>query len=298
MTVLSHSEHHQLKRGIVLILLAWLFFALSFLFVKITGPAASISSIILIRHLVSVILVLPWMIQHRKESFNISDPKLIGIRSLSFATTTVLSYLAVQMIPLADATLLISSAPLFVPFIIWIWLKKPIAHKLWPSILFGFLGIGLILNPDQKIFNLGALLALGAGITSGISFLAIRLITHKEKVYTLIFYACLIGAVTILPFALWNWRVDSLNTYLLILAMGACGTCGQWLLFKGLQKGKASLLAPFSYSTVIYSGIFDWLFFGNIPGTLRLIGILVVIASGIAIVIMTKPPKAPEENIP
>lgn len=238
-----------------------------------------------------VLLVLPWMLKDYKTSFKTSNGWLIFIRALSSLLNTGLIYISVQMIPLVDATLLTNSAPIFVPFIAWIWVRTPLSHKLWIPIFIGFLGIVLILKPGKAIFNLGAFYALASGVFTGISLLAVRLTANKEKLHTALFYMFLIGWVLTIPFALWDWRIDSLNTFFFLIAIGVLVTLGQWALFKAMQYGRASHLAPFGYVSVVYAGIMDWLLYGHLPDLFTLFGIALVTVGGIALIVVTKPPK-------
>ncbi len=290
-----HREYHDLKRGILLILIAWLFFSTSYLMAKLVADTASIYSLLWIRYAIGVICVMPWMIYHRKVSFKSSNLGLISIRTISYFINTWFTFIAAQLIPLVDATLLFSSAPIFVPFIIWLWLKRPIASKLWPCIILGFIGVILILNPTKQIFNPGALLALAAGITSAVSLVVTRMVAHKEQVHTLLFYVFLLSLIAITPLAIWGWKILTWKAFWFIIVIGISSTVGQWLLFKSLQYGKSSYIAPFGYVSVIYSGIFDWLIFGKIPGVLTFVGIVLVMAAGIILILSSKPPKVTEK---
>ncbi len=58
-----------------------------------------------------------------------------------------------------------------------------------------------------------------------------------------------------------------------------------------MKQGKAHQLAPFTYSMVIFSGIYEWLIWGKVPDLIAYIGIILIIASGIWIVIISPPAK-------
>lgn len=279
---MTEQTRTDLKKGIVLVLFAWLFFATSYLITKIIGPRTTVPTLLFFRFNVGILLLLPWMLE--KKSYAVYSPSLIFIRALAGLLNTAFVYMAVQTISLVDTTLLTNSAPLFVPFIVWLWLKKPIQHSLWPALILGFVGIILILHPDREIFHLGAFLALGSGIATAVSLVAMRHASHKERLPTVLFYTFVFGWVVTLPFLWGHFKVGSPLTLLALIGVGILATLGQWSLFKALRFGKASYIAPFGYASVLYSAAFDWLIFAQIPDLWAWMGVILVTLAGILII--------------
>ncbi len=239
---------------------------------------------------IGALCILPWMLKTPRVSFKMSSVGLICVRSLASLLSGGLLYVSVQWIPLMNATLLLNTAPIFIPFIARMWLGVPLNHKLWIPISIGFVGIICILQPKEELLlNLGILCGLGSGIFGGISLLTARRTAHREKITTALFYTFLIGWIAIAPFALWDWKIASFFTLLALVGMGLLIFIGQWLLFKSLQFGTASHLAPFGYASVVYAGVFDWVFYDLVPGFLTVLGVAFVVFSGLVLLKVTKP---------
>jgi drug/metabolite transporter (DMT)-like permease len=68
---------------------------------------------------------------------------------------------------------------------------------------------------------------------------------------------------------------------LLALVVGVLSSAGQWLTVLSLRLASASLLAPFSYSQLIWSTLAGWLVFDNLPDRWTLVGAAIIIASGL-----------------
>jgi drug/metabolite transporter (DMT)-like permease len=68
---------------------------------------------------------------------------------------------------------------------------------------------------------------------------------------------------------------------LLALVVGVLSTAGQWLTVLSLRIAPASVLAPFSYSQLIWATLAGWLVFGNLPDEWTLVGAAIIIASGL-----------------
>lgn len=292
MTHQHHVPPHHLKRGIFLMLISWFFFASIYLFARLLFSTTNVVMMVFFRNFIALVAIFPWMLLHRKTSFQTTHPKIVLIRALTGLLSLVFVFLAISRISLIDAALLVNTAPLFVPFVVWTWLKKPINHKLWPAIFLGFLGVILILNPGKEILNIGFLFGLIAGLCSAISMLSVRLSAQSEKGHTVLFYFFLIGTILSLPFIFFQWQIPDLKTLGMLSCLGLFAVLGQWFLFAALKWAKISQLAPFSYSAVIYSGIFDWLIFDQAPGVLTMIGTVLIIASGISIIFLNKPTRS------
>jgi drug/metabolite transporter (DMT)-like permease len=73
-----------------------------------------------------------------------------------------------------------------------------------------------------------------------------------------------------------GWREIGLG-----LVTGGASTVAQWLVVLAFQQARASVLAPFSYSQLIWSGLLGYVIFGNVPDRWTLIGAAVIIASGL-----------------
>lgn len=277
----------KLKIGVIIVIIAWAFFATSYLISKIITNQTTVPTMLFFRFIVGTLFVLPWMLKEPKSSFKPLNPNLIFIRAIAGLINTAFIYLAVRTISLVDTTLLTNSAPLFVPILSAIWLKKKIELKIWISVLIGFVGIVFILHPDKEILNWGALLALGSGIATAISLITVRM-AKNEKFYTVLFYMFFLGLIATIPFAILHWKLTP-TLILPLTCLGILATLGQWGLFKALQYAGASHIAPFGYVSVIFSALFDVIFFNILPDFYSLIGVLLVVTSGIIIMINVGP---------
>ncbi len=243
------------------------------------------------RNILGLVIVIPWIVKHWPKSVKINNIKLVAIRAFLGLTNLFFIFLAVEKISLVNTTLLNNSAPFFVPFVVWLWMKKPLKLKLWPAIIIGFIGIALILQPDKRIFNIGAAYALLSGISLSISLVTMRLASKGEQLYSFTLYFFAIGLIVTAPFALLNWKIENWLTLLGLLSMGLFSALGQILLFKGMKFAEARQLAPFTYTTVIFAGIYEWLLWGVVPQPIAYIGMALIIGSGVWILLVSKPPK-------
>lgn len=287
----SPFHRQDLKKGILLVVLGWLCFSSVYMLSKLMDKQTTVPTMLFFRNIIGLLVVLPYIIKKWPKSIKTKNRKIILIRAFVSLLNLMFIFLAVKKISLVNTTLINNSAPFFVPFILWFWLKSPIEYKLWPAILIGFIGIALILDPDKKIFNVGAIYALLSGICLAIATITMRISSRYETIYAFMFQFFLVGLILSAPFAILDWKVDNALTLLGLLSMSLFSGAGQCFLFYGLKHGKAQQLAPFSYAAVIFSGMYEWIIWGVSPKPLAYLGIILIILAGIWIVHYSKPPK-------
>jgi len=264
-------------------LIAWLGFSLAFLFAKTIHQHTTISVMAFFRSLIGTLVLFPFLWRRRKEGVFPQRPWVMFFRSAVSLTNIVLIFWSLKTISLVDSTLLLNSAPFFVPFLAWISLKHPINHRLWIPIAIGFIGIAFILKPDRNVFEPGSLFAVAAGCSTAVSTILVRVLTGSEKVHLSTFYTFAIALVLVTPFAIFNWRIDDPIFYLPLVGIGCGVLLGQWGFFKALRYAKPAQVAPFGYAAVAYSAVFDFLFFHQVPGIYSIIGFLLIIGAGMAV---------------
>ena len=72
------------------------------------------------------------------------------LRSISGLLAHLFFYVAIVYVPLVDANLLLSAAPLWVPLLLLVFLRQTVTRELWISTLVGLVGVGLILHPHHR----------------------------------------------------------------------------------------------------------------------------------------------------
>jgi drug/metabolite transporter (DMT)-like permease len=181
-----------------------------------------------------------------------------------------------------NATLLNNATPLFIPIISFLWLKNIIDKKIWWGILTGLTGIILILKPSpSQLIKEGDLFGLAAGVFLAIAYVALKILTKTESFITVLFYYALISVVLSLPFAIYNWSNPPLLIWIYGVLTGVCFVSYLFLLQYAYRFVDPVKLSPFNYSIVVFTGIFDWIIFNNVPGILTIAGIILVSAGGI-----------------
>ena len=204
------------------------------------------------------------------------------MRGLLLAIASVLFVSALRYMPLAETSAISFLAPLLVTIMAVLFLKEKVELARWIAVLCGFIGVLAIIRPGSSVFTWAVFLPIGSAMASAAYQILTRRLAGLESPYTSIFYSGLIGTLllsAILPYY-WVPPQNTLHAALLVIN-GTLGGLGHLILIKAFEHAPASRLAPFSYSQLIWVTVIGYLTFGDFPDTWSLVGITILMASGI-----------------
>ena len=235
--------------------------------------------VIFFRSSIMLLLVLPYALW-RGISLIGNNPLLVLNRGVVGFLGLTCNFYAIKHLPLANARILLETSVFFVAVLAGLFLKEKIGFKLLACVIAGFTGAGMILKPQAGALDQASLLGLASGLCTGITMVSIRKLHETDSFSTIIigFGFCgmlgsyLVGYQSFTPVAADLWP--------LLAAIGLFGTAGQVCVTYSFKFGPASLIAPFLYSGVIFSLLFDVLVWGTWPDTWSSAGMLIMMVSG------------------
>lgn len=287
----------RLALGISICLVAYIFFVIASSLVwsfKNTFPTIQI---VFFLNCISFICILPLALRKGPQRLKTTVLPIHLLRDASGVLSYYLYYVAIRFLNLTDATTLNYCAPFFVPIVWWIWMKEKIDLHVWWSIIVGFIGVGVILNPTRQIFQEGFVFGLFAGILSAVAFASLRVLNlKKEPMSRTLFYYFLFGTIFTSPFAAVYWVHPTGMQWIKMLGVGLSTVIAQMLLTIAYRYGTASFLSPLGYTTIIYAAISSWLIFNSPPGIRSLVGTLLIIIGGTLTYLLKKKPQKLSET--
>jgi drug/metabolite transporter (DMT)-like permease len=283
----------DLPRGAALMVLSALLFAGMGLGVKLASASVPVTMVVFVRSAIGLALLLPWALA-RGTSLRTRRLGEHLARGLAGLGAMYCFFYALGRLRLADAVLLNYSLPLFMPFVESVWLREPFPPRLWSAIGLGFAGIVLILKPGLGLFQPAAVVGLAAALFAAVAQVGVRGLTRTEPIARIIFYFGLIStAVAALPVAV-AWDTPPRAAWVPLAATGLLGTAAQFSLTSAYSHAPAARVGPFIYSSVVFAGALDWLFFGKLPDPLSVAGAVLVAGAGVLTLRITAVEAAPE----
>lgn len=209
-------------------------------------------------------------------------PVLQVTRGVLAAVSVTLFFLAITWVPLADASAMTFVAPFFVTVLGAMALREPVDRRRWLAVALGFAGTLVVLRP-----GLGAVHpAAGFAVLSALCFALRQLISRKlsgvDPLSTTVAYSSLAASGVLLlalPFV-WKTPGDPWTWAMLGLIAVTAGVA-ELLMIKALEIGNAVSVAPMQYSHILWTTLYGWLLFAQLPDRWTLLGTAIIIATGI-----------------
>ena len=273
---------NQPLAGALFMISASLLIALVGAVVKNVSSSLNNEMIVFLRNLFVMLCVLPWIRRgNHPGSIRTDCFRLHLLRGFAGLFAMYCFFYALSRIPLSAAFLLLSTSPLFIPIIAWIWLREPVAAAVRIAIATGFLGVLFILQPGFGIFKPASLVGLGAGILSATAMVTIRRMSPTEPAIRILFYFTLVSTLaSIFPLA-WAWQAPDPAALLLMALVGLLATAGQYLLTRGYSLAPAAQVGPFTYTNVVFATFIGWIVWGETLNALAWTGAALICIAGI-----------------
>jgi drug/metabolite transporter (DMT)-like permease len=203
------------------------------------------------------------------------------LRSMSQFTSQTLLLIAFSMMPLASATAINFSAPLFAALASLVFLKEPVGAARWFALLAGFFGVLIVTNPGSETFQIGALYALGNALLFGTVTAGVRGMTTTESAKTLTMYQLIWLSIfygMTLPFFFVAPRWSDMP---LIVANGVTNLLGQYWWTRAIHLAPTAAVAPFQYLSLIWAMLAGYAVWGDVPTIGLIFGSVIVVGSGL-----------------
>lgn len=290
----------EMNKGILLIILSGLSFAVVNFFVKLLGnPDANWISqglqrypaheLVLARSIVSFSISL-FIIRRRKLPVFGHNKKWLIIRGVTGTIALTIFFYTIHYLPLAIATTVQYMAPVFtVLFAIWL-LKEKVKAIQWLLIAVSFVGVTLLaidrLSAPSDSQQSISLFWFGMGVLSsafsGIAYVAIMKLKHTDEPITIVMYFPMIAFPIMVVLCFFDFTMPHGIEWLYLLLIGIFTQIAQILLTRALHLGNASTITPFQYLGAIYAVLIGLIVFNESLSMLVYIGILITV-SGVII---------------
>ena len=195
-----------------------------------------------------------------------------------------LNFLAFALLPMAEATAIGFSVPIFSTLLAAVLLGEKTGLWRWGAVLAGFAGVMVIVQPgDGHIALTGGLVAIAAALTTACATIAIRHLGATEAAATTVFW---FGASSLVPLSLamiFAGEMHSAEVFAVLGVMAIAGGAAQLLLTGALRFAPVALVMPMDYLSLIWSSLLGFLIFSQLPSEWTLVGAPIVIAAGLVI---------------
>jgi drug/metabolite transporter (DMT)-like permease len=198
-----------------------------------------------------------------------------GINSISMLAW----FMALSMIPLADATALNLTGPMFVTLGAIFAFGEKVRVWRWAALGLGATGALMVVRPGFEAVNLGAILAIASTATAAISKLFAKSLTRTEDPTTIAAYVQFLMTPITLVVALFYWQWPTGEQFIGLVAIGVLGSLGHLFTAKAYALADISFAEPLSFTRMIFATVFGYVAFSEIPDSWTWAGAFTILAA-------------------
>jgi drug/metabolite transporter (DMT)-like permease len=268
-------------RGIALIIGSTVFLACSDAMAKYLSLSLPSIQIAWIRFLIFAMIFVPAMLTTSPNVFRSTRPGLQMWRGVALLSSSLFFITGLRFLPIAEASATTFVAPIFVTALSIGFLGEKVGVRRWLATIVGLLGVMVIVRPGSSAFHAAAMLPIISAFGWACTLIMTRMISGKDRAITTMAYSSVVGLCILTALVPFIWVTPSWRDIFLGVCVGLASTTGQWIVVLAFRYADASVLAPFSYSQLVWVTILGFLIFGEVPDLWTLVGAAIIIASGL-----------------
>ncbi|BBY42602.1 DMT family transporter [Mycolicibacterium celeriflavum] len=251
---------------------------------KASGQYTSTGVLLLFQNLICLMFMLP--VAHRQGWGSLRTNRF-GLHLLRAAAGTACWYalfFAITQIPLANATTLTYSAPLWMPLIAAAVTRQRTSRETWIGAAVGFAGVVLVLQPQRHSFSMGELMALAGAGCLAVAMMSVRWLGATEPITRVLFYYFLLSTLMAVPIAAVDWHPLEAEVWPWLIGLGFAQLASQILIVMAYRYASAEKVGPFIYSVIVFTAVIDWAVWHYAPTIFTYLGMALVISGGLVAV--------------
>lgn len=196
-----------------------------------------------------------------------------------------LNFLAMIMLPLAEATAIGFTVPIFSTILAAILLAEPTGRWRWGAVAAGFAGVLVIVQPGSGEVPLGgASVAMAAALMTACVTIMIRRLGATERASTTVFWFAVSSLVPMGVLMLWFGQSHDTATWWIVAGLALAGGLAQLTLTGALRLAPVALVMPMDYTSLLWATVLGAWLFAELPTPWVWIGAPIIIVSGLVIV--------------
>jgi drug/metabolite transporter (DMT)-like permease len=190
-----------------------------------------------------------------------------------------------RQLPMTETYAIFYVAPLLITALSVPLLGERVGAARWLAIGIGLAGVLVVLRPTgANVLTLGGLAIVASAVCYTISAIAVRILGRTDSMESLMFWLISMLALGSTALAWPHWQPVRASDAWIIVGVGITGFCGQWGVTYAFRHGEVSAVAPFEYTSLVWTLGLDRLIWHTVPDGYTLLGAAIIIAAGLFLV--------------
>ena len=270
---------NNITKGILLMIISSLGFAVMTLFVKLAGDLPAVQKTFF-RNIISAIIAFGFVMYHKESLFGKRENQSLLLWRSIFGTLGIIFFFyAIDHLVLSDADMLNKMSPFLVIIFSAIFLKERVKPFQMITIIAAFVGMLFIIKPSFSVDVVPYLVGLLSAVFAAAAYTFLRVLGNREKFYTVVFYFSFFSTVILLPFLIIFYEPMTWMQLTYLLLAGVAATVGQFGITLAYKFAPARDISIFSYSTVVFTTILSFVIFNQGPDMYSIIGYVIILSA-------------------
>ena len=270
---------NRTSKGIACILSSAFCFALMNLLVRLAGNIPSIEKSFFRNFIAAIAAALILISQRKTTEFHKEDLPLLVLRSALGTVGILCNFYAVDHLILSDATMLNKMSPFFTLIFSFIFLKEKMSLKTTMIVIGAFIGALFVIKPSFQNTDLtSSIIGFIGGLGAGSAYTCVRAL-GKRGVHgpVVVLFFSVFSCLVTLPYLILDFHPLSTMQLVTLLFAGLAAAGGQFSITAAYSFAPAREISVYDYSQVIFSALFGWIVFSQIPDALSFTGYAIII---------------------
>lgn len=256
------------------------FFALMAVFIRYTKDLPTFEQVVFRNFVISILMFLLIVKEKRIHEMKVRDGKKeIFYRSLFGFIGMVSNFYAVKYLNIADASAIGKLSPFFVMIFAALLLGEKLEKHSIVAIILSILGMLLVVKPKFDGSMVPSLVAVAGAVSAGLAMAMLSAVGKKVRGEVIILYFGIFSTLACIPFLVGNFVIPNGTEILNLLMIGVSAGFGQFFLTLAYKSGKASEIAIYNFSQIIFSIFIGYFLFSEKTDLISLTGMAIIIIS-------------------
>ena len=236
------------------------------------------------RNFFGLFFMLPWLVRNGLGILKTGRIWMFTLRSAISFISMVAGFWSLSLMPFAKAISMSFTAPLFATVLAAAVLKERVRLRRWTATIAGFIGVLIVLQPEDAGIGFGEGLALFAACLSAVVSMIVKNLSRTESSQAIVTYMVLLLTPMSLVVALpvWSWPPTA-DWWPFMMGMGLAGTLGHLCWVRAIALSEISLVVSYDYVRLLFAAIIGYFAFNELPMLHTWIGSAIIVGSGIYI---------------
>lgn len=281
---------HPQAAAIAYMLLSTTGFSAMSVGVRLISPEMHATLIVTLRNFVTLLLLLPFVLRNNAAIIRTERLKAHAWRGCLGSVGMITWTYCLTIMPLAHATALSFTAPIFSTLFAILFLKEHATAGRWLGLFAGFIGTLIIIRPSVEGFDWNALIVMFATSAWAITGMFVKSLSGTEPPLRMVFYMNLFMLLMAAPFGLAHWEMPSPYAWGVLVFIACCSILMHFTMAKAYALAPVVTLMPFDFTRLISTALFAYLLFHETSDPISWLGAAIIVGS--AVVMARKDVKA------